>query len=299
MSRPLILIPARFSASAAALRFEAEATARKLVEAVFDGGAEPLTVHPHAPGKAVLVERMESRFGFVDGVLLPGGGDIAHRFYDGAPHASLYDVDEEQDLFDFSVARWAHATGRPILAICRGLQVVNVDRGGNLHQDMPEPHRHVISELRLRPGTVLGDAVGTPSIRVSCYHHQAVDRLGRGMRVSASASDGTVEAIELGTSGGPWFLGVQWHPEDTAATDPAQHSIFAALTDAARGFAYRRAARLPQCRTASSSFRSCISPFSVASGLPRASCWKTRPSRVQKTSSASSRSTIPVALRAR
>jgi putative glutamine amidotransferase len=245
MTRPLILIPARFSASAAALRFEAEVTARKLAEAVFDGGAEPLTVHPFVPGKTVLdAERMESRFGFVDGVLLPGGGDIAHRFYDGEPHASLYDVDEEQDLFDFSVARWAHATSRPTLAICRGLQVVNVDRGGTLHQDMPTPHRHMISDLGLRPGTMLSDALGIPSIRVSCYHHQALDRLGRGMRVSASASDGTVEAVELATEGDPWwFLGVQWHPEDSAAADPAQHTIFAALTNAARGFASRRPVR--------------------------------------------------------
>ncbi len=242
--RPLILIPARFSASAAALRFEAEVTARKLAEAVFNAGAEPLTVHPHVPGGTILDnKRVGSRFGFVDGVLLPGGGDIAHRFYGGEPHASLYDVNEEQDLFDFSVARWAQATGRPILAICRGLQVVNVDRGGTLHQDMPEPHRHVVSDLELRPGTVLGDAVGKPVIRVSCFHHQALDRLGQDLRVSARSADGTAEAVELtATAGGPWFLGVQWHPEDTAASDPAQHAIFAALADAARAFAAGRSA---------------------------------------------------------
>jgi putative glutamine amidotransferase len=244
MRRPLILIPARFSASAAAVRFEAEVTARKLAEAVFSAGAEPLTVHPHVPGGAILdAERMESRFGFADGLLLPGGGDIAHRFYDGEPHASLYDVDEEQDLFDFSVARWAQATGRPILAICRGLQVVNVDRGGTLHQDMAEPHRHVVSDLKLRSGTVLGDAVSTPSIRVSCFHHQALDQLGADLSVSTNAADGTVEAVELATAAGPWFLGVQWHPEDTAAIDPAQHAIFAALAGAARRFADRRLAR--------------------------------------------------------
>lgn len=241
VNRPLILIPARFSASAAALRFEAEVTARKLAEAVYNAGAEPLTVHPDVPGGRILhSERVGSRFGFIDGVLLPGGGDIAHRFYGGQPHASLYDVDEEQDLFDFSVARWAQATGRPVLAICRGLQVVNVDRGGTLHQDMPEPHRHVVSDLELRPGTVLGDAVGKPSIRVSCFHHQALDRLGQDLLVSARSADGTVEAVELAASGESWFLGVQWHPEDTAATDPAQHAIFAALADAARAFAARR-----------------------------------------------------------
>ena len=213
-------------------------TARKLAEAVFAAGAEPLTVHPHAPDKAVLdTEQMESRFGFIDGVLLPGGGGIAHRFYQGEAHASLYDVDEEQDLFDFSVARWAQATGRPALAICRGLQIVNVDRGGTLHQDMPGPHRHVASDLDLRPGTVLSDAVERSSIRVSCFHHQALDRLGRDMRVSANAADGTVEAVELATAGDPWFLGVRWHPEDTAATDPAQHAIFTTLAGAARMFA--------------------------------------------------------------
>src|SRR5579859_8086602 len=82
VNRPLILIPARFSASAAALRFEAEVTARKLAEAVFNAGAEPLTVHPDMPdGKYLCAERVGSRFGFIDGVLLPGGGDISHRFY--------------------------------------------------------------------------------------------------------------------------------------------------------------------------------------------------------------------------
>jgi len=232
VNRPLIVIPARFSASAAALRFEAEVAARKLVEAVYAAGGEPLVVHPSAPGGD---DEVSGRLGFADGVLLPGGGDLDPAHYGGAPHESLYDMDAGQDAFDLAVARWSLAAGRPLLAICRGMQVVNVAAGGTLVQDMPRHHRHVRSELALQPGTAVRGTLGRDVVTISCYHHQAVDRAGAGLRPTAWSADGVIEALEPAGPGRGWFLGVQWHPEDTAAGDPAQHRLFAALVAEAAG----------------------------------------------------------------
>jgi putative glutamine amidotransferase len=233
LTRPLIAIPARFSSSAAALRYEAEVSARKLVEAVYAAGGEPLTIHPAAPAGTVNDAEASRRLGFADGVLLPGGGDLNPVHYGGAQHESLYDMDLEQDAFDLAVARCSLHAGRPLLAICRGMQVVNVAMGGTLVQDMPRHHRHVRSELSLRPGTAVHGVLGQDRVTISCYHHQAVDRIGAGLSPTASSEDGVVEAIESAEPGRGWFLGVQWHPEDTAADDPAQQQLFSALVSAA------------------------------------------------------------------
>jgi putative glutamine amidotransferase len=131
------------------------------------------------------------------------------------------------------VARWCLNSGRPLLAICRGLQVVNVAMGGTLVQDMPRHHRHVRSELALRPGTAVHGVSGRDTLTISCYHHQAVDRIGAGLRPTAFSEDGAVEAIEAAERNRGWFLAVQWHPEDTAARDPAQQHLFDALVSAA------------------------------------------------------------------
>ena len=231
--RPLIAIPARFSESASALRYRADVTARALVDAVYAAGGEPLVVHPVAPKAEVDDAEVAERLWYADGVLLPGGGDLAARWAGQEAHVTEYDVDEEQDAFDLAVARHALGSGLPLLAICRGNQVVNVARGGDLIQDLGErTHRHVVHEIAVEPDSVLAGIVGTtPSI--SCFHHQGIGRPGEGMRAVAESADGVIEAVELAGAQG-WFLGVQWHPEDTAATDPAQAGLFRALVDAAR-----------------------------------------------------------------
>ncbi len=235
--RPLIAIPARFSSSASALRFGADVAARALIDAVYAAGGEPLVVHPVAPGAEVGAEEVAERLWYADGVLLPGGGDLAARWAGQAAHATEYDVDEEQDAFDLALARHALDAGLPLLAICRGNQVVNVALGGDLIQDLGErTHRHVVQEVEVDGDSILAGIVGArPSI--SCYHHQGIGRLGAGLRAVAHAADGVIEAVELddspeGAQG--WYLGVQWHPEDTAVSDPAQAGLFRALVEAAR-----------------------------------------------------------------
>ncbi|MFJ9388965.1 gamma-glutamyl-gamma-aminobutyrate hydrolase family protein [Nocardioides sp. NPDC101246] len=231
--RPLIAIPARFSASASALRYGADVTARALLDAVYAAGGEPLVVHPVAPGAEVDDTEVAARLWYADGVLLPGGGDLAARWAGQEAHATEYDVDEEQDAFDLAVARHALGSGLPLFAICRGNQVVNVALGGDLIQDLGErTHRHVVHEIAVEPDALLAGIVGTTP-RISCFHHQGIGRPGEGMRAVANSADGVIEAVELASSRG-WYLGVQWHPEDTAATDPAQAGLFRALVEAAR-----------------------------------------------------------------
>ncbi|MFI1565419.1 gamma-glutamyl-gamma-aminobutyrate hydrolase family protein [Streptomyces sp. NPDC020490] len=232
MTRPLIAIPARFSATTSALRYAAEVNARALIEAVWRAGGEPATIHPADPAEHDVAARL-ARF---DGVLLPGGGDLApHRYGATDTHGSVYDVDELQDLFDLEVARTALDRGLSLLAVCRGLQVVNVALGGTLEQDMGGPereHRHVVHPVAIQHGTLLERAAGAQKVEVSCYHHQRVDRPGFGLTITARAADGTVEGLELPRFPG-WFTAVQWHPEDTAHEDPAQQGIFDALVRAA------------------------------------------------------------------
>ncbi len=230
--RPLIAVPARFSATTSALRYAAEVNARALIEAVWRAGGEPASLHPADPADADVTARL-ARF---DGVLLPGGGDLApHRYGAAHTHDSVYDVDDLQDAFDLEVARRALDLGIPLLAICRGLQVVNVALGGTLEQDMGGPgreHRHVTHPVAVDRGTLLEEALGAEKAEASCYHHQRVDRLGAGLTVTARAADGTVEGLELPGARG-WFTAVQWHPEDTADRDPAQQGLFDALVRAA------------------------------------------------------------------
>ena len=237
-ARPQIAIPARFSASASALRYAAEVTSRNLVDAVFAAGGEPLMVHPHAPGGRVDDEEVAERLRVADGVLLPGGGDLGARWSGQEDHPTLYDVDLEQDAFDLAIARVCLERGIPLLAVCRGLQVVNVVRGGTVVQDMDEAygemrhHRHHVHTITVDDGSVLFATVGG-KVESSCYHHQCLDRLGDGLVVVARAEEGVVEAVEIPSAPG-WFLGVQWHPEDTWAGDPQQLAVFEALVDAAR-----------------------------------------------------------------
>ncbi|MEV2275306.1 gamma-glutamyl-gamma-aminobutyrate hydrolase family protein [Nocardiopsis sp. NPDC049922] len=231
MTRPLIAVPARFSASASALRYAAEVNARALVEAVWRAGGEPVTLHPADPGG------VGGRLARFDGLLLPGGGDLApHLYGESDAHASVYDVDDEQDAFDLAAAGWALGADVPLLAVCRGLQVVNVVLGGTLEQDMGgagREHRHVVHPVALEPGSLVAAATGEGKVEASCYHHQRVARPGEGLTVTARAADGTVEALELPGRRG-WFAAVQWHPEDTARTDPAQRRLFDAFLAASR-----------------------------------------------------------------
>lgn len=208
------------------------------VESLQRAGAQEAVIGPrhldHAEALAVL-----ERF---DGLVLPGGGDVNPSQYgqDSAPQT--YGVNAQRDEFEFALCAAAIELQLPLLAICRGTQVLNVALGGTLHQhiadDFPghgkpgvEGGQNVHPVLLVAQSRV-ADAMSSTLVDSSCHHHQAIDRLGAGLRVTARCEDGTVEAIEL--EGPGWVAGVQWHPEDTAAIDPAQQGLFDAFVSIAR-----------------------------------------------------------------
>jgi putative glutamine amidotransferase len=182
------------------------------------------------------------------GVLLTGGGDVDPVFYGEARHETVEDAEPGRDEFELDLARRAMASQVPLLAICRGAQVLNVAAGGTLVQDIPssvetelphsvaEPKNADCHDIAVHAGTrlasVLGDRVGAScSCRVNSRHHQSVGRVGAGLRVSATAPDGVIEAIESPSS--PFCLGVQWHPENFWQTGEFA-SLFDAFVAAAR-----------------------------------------------------------------
>src|SRR5262249_31117749 len=157
--------------------------------------------------------------------------DVDPACYGEAPHEKTYGVDRVADDFEVTLFDTALARRLPILAICRGIQIVNVARGGSLFQDIVDspgvgPHGPPAEaggapapDVDVEAGSLLRKVLGTDRAPCSCHHHQSVARLGEGLRVTARADDGIVEALEL--DGAP-LLAVQWHPEDTAGDDPVQ-----------------------------------------------------------------------------
>lgn len=218
-SRPKIALIGRFTNSASALRYEGVVSSRALLESLWDAGADPVTL------LAVPESDWEQRLKGYQGVLLAGGGDINPIRYGQTPDASVYDVDDLQDESDFGMTEYVLQQGIPTLAVCRGLHVVNILRGGTLIQDMPANHRHVVQEVKVSDYESFGFV--SELVETSCYHHQAIDKIGTGLEVLGRGPDGTIEAVGIESTG--WARGVQWHPEDIAKSDSNQHGLFARL----------------------------------------------------------------------
>lgn len=189
-----------------------------------------LPVDPRAP--AELLNR-------IDGLLLIGGADLDPRFYGQEPSPALENSYPERDEFEIALTHMAIERGLPLLGICRGMQLLNVARGGTLLQELADEngvttHRRIVGafegnehEIELDRGSLAEQAIGESLHVGRCHHHQAIDRLGDGLRISGRArEDGVPEAIE--SADGSWVLGVQWHPE---ATDKRQ--LFHAFAEAA------------------------------------------------------------------
>lgn len=174
-----------------------------------------------------------------DGFLFPGGGDMDPKYYGQQAIPACGTPDPRRDTTELGLLREIEARGKPILGICRGFQTMNVARGGTLLQDIPwgghsdDAGRYSPSHpAEILPGTLLARLLGAGEILTNSVHHQAVDRLGRGLHISAKSPDGIVEGIE--DTAGPLFLGVQFHPEATAGKDPKMQAIFDCLVRRAR-----------------------------------------------------------------
>lgn len=193
-------------------------------------GARPLLLPP-APD--VQAEDLLAPF---SGLLLAGGGDVEPARYGATEvHHSVYGVDHVRDEAELALVRAALGMGLPLLAICRGMQVLNVSFGGTLHQHLPDLqgmdlHGHptrqssVLHDVKVGPDTRVARACGREVLRCTSHHHQGVDRLGKGLVPVAWSGDGLVEAVEV--AGTSWAVAVQWHPEMTAAEDSIQQALF-------------------------------------------------------------------------
>jgi putative glutamine amidotransferase len=205
------------------------------VEALKRAGAVPVLIPPQP-------ENAEAVVASLDGVLLAGGFDCNPSLYDEEPHPTVEPMDERRQWNDLAIARAAHERGIPTLGICLGMQMMNVAAGGSLVQDIDSSIetdiRHAsIPEDRARHDVLidadsrLASMVPELEFNVNSSHHQAIARLGEGLRVTAHAPDKVVEAIEDPSH--PFFVGVQWHPEDMAGEASAA-SLLGAFVEAAK-----------------------------------------------------------------
>jgi putative glutamine amidotransferase len=211
------------------------------IRSVERAGGVPLLLTPyHSPD---ALARFADQ---IDGLLLTGGGDIDPAHFGEARHAKTDLISAERDDLELHrVTRQAIDGGLPLLAICRGIQIVNVALNGTLHQHVPDAFGDDIAhsqsgarsdrthDVVIEPGTRLASLAGGERLRVNSYHHQAIKELGDGLQPVAWADDKVIEAVELPGARG-FVLAVQWHPEELVENDPAALRLFQALVDAAR-----------------------------------------------------------------
>ncbi|MEV6066642.1 gamma-glutamyl-gamma-aminobutyrate hydrolase family protein [Nocardia sp. NPDC052001] len=215
---------------------DAAVLSRTYVDMTERAGGIPVLLPPSGTARPELIERL-------DGLVLTGGADIDPERYDAEPHEATRGLRTDRDASEFALFELARAAGMPVLAVCRGLQLVNVALGGTLHQHLPDVLGHTdhartpgvfgVTTVRTVPGSQVATIAGA-EVTVHCHHHQAIDVLADGLTATAHAADGTIEAVETGEA--PFLVGVQWHPEENSADD----RLMRALVEQATGYGRER-----------------------------------------------------------
>ncbi len=206
------------------------------MRAVERAGGLPVALAPLAEGS------VEGLLEHLSGLLLTGGPDVDPANYGADAHAEIGPTDRSVDAFELALCRQADTQGMPILGICRGAQVLNVARRGTLHQHIAdlnagklehrqtEPGDRTTHEVRVLPDSSVAQTIGAGAREVNSFHHQAIDRIGVGLRATAWSRDGLIEAVE--DVDGRYVLGVQWHAE-TLIEQPQHLALFEGLVEAA------------------------------------------------------------------
>ena len=206
---------------------------RDYVLCVRRAGGIPVLIPPGEAAPSPLLDRIQ-------GFLLAGGGDLDPQLYGGRVSDKTYMIDAERDQAELALAQAIIERRKPCLAICRGIQVLNVALGGTLIEHLPDemgesvlhrapPREPIEHTITIKADSRLAKTLGQTAIRAASWHHQAIRSPGKGLHVVARAPDETIEAVEMADN--PRLIAVQWHPELTAAHDPLQQKLFAALIE--------------------------------------------------------------------
>ena len=241
---PLIALAGRYGAPSRVSRDAVAFAGRRYLDAILRAGGEPVVISP----QPLMVEDARAMMQRFDGLVLMGGADVNPALYGQTAGIHIYGVQPEQDAFESALLNASLNADIPVLAVCRGMQLVNVVLGGSLVQHLGElananellahaPKRFPVGEefalhrIDIEPNSQMASALGATQINGASFHHQGIDRLASDLIAVGYAPDGILEAVEHRTK---WLLGMQWHPEDTAATDSVQQSLYNAFIQRAR-----------------------------------------------------------------
>lgn len=218
-------------------------TPQLYIDAVVRAGGVPVLLPStfNITGSEGTAEMAQAWLEKVDGLVFIGGGDVNPNYYTNDTHETVYNLSLERDSSEMALMKAVLANPKPTLAICRGLQLLNTVLGGTLHLHLPDvvgevilhrnpPREAVGHDIAILPDSHLATLLGTTANTAS-WHHQAIDKLGQGLRVVATAPDGVIEAVEL--AGNNQLVAVQWHPEMTAEKDRDQQGLFEWLVNTA------------------------------------------------------------------
>jgi putative glutamine amidotransferase len=231
--------PACTVAVTASIRLDGDTSRVRLtaayVNALESAGLIPLIVPPLSSASAAAAI-MDS----VSGLVLTGGEDVDPARYGEKRHEKVRSINAARDATEAALIEEAKARGKPVLAICRGIQILNVALGGTLVQDIQtqcdtqiahdedSPRNTRSHEISIEPGSLIAQAVGAEHVTVNSFHHQSVKRVADGMRVTARSPDGIIEGLE--STGDWWVMAVQWHPEEmTDSPEPWDRGLFKAF----------------------------------------------------------------------
>lgn len=233
---PLIAVAGRNGAPSRVSRDSVAFAGRRYLNCILQAGGEPVVISPQQITDADA-DSLIRRF---DGLVLMGGSDVNPELYGEIAGPNVYGVLPDQDAFESTLLLAALRAGMPVLAVCRGMQLANVVLGGTLVQhlgdlpnanellnhaptDFPVGAEFALHPVQLVEGSRIAMAMATTSVNGASFHHQGIGRLAEGLKVVGSSPDGLLEAVEHEEH---WLIGVQWHPEDTAATDPVQQRLY-------------------------------------------------------------------------
>lgn len=213
------------------------------VDAIISAGGVPLLL-PLSTREDVL----RPLYHLLAGVCFAGGNDLNPKLYNQEPHKTVTDYSELRDTTELMLLRWTLQDKKPLLAICRGMHLLNIELGGTLYQDIAtdiigsldhnastklKTLEDISHKLRIESGSTLAAILGGVSIGTNTHHHQAIDTLGTDIKVTAWADDNVIEAIELIDH--PYAIGVQAHPESLTHIEPRWAELFTSFVDAATG----------------------------------------------------------------